>query len=117
PRDKLGKSIVSNVVRWSADRRFRGRVLFLEDYDIDLGAALTSGADVWLNNPRRPEEASGTSGQKVPLNGGINLSVLDGWWPEAHDGTNGWAIGDETSWGDVAAQDEHDANSLYEALE
>ncbi len=82
-----------------------------------IGRAMTSGCDVWLNNPRRPREASGTSGQKVCLNGGLNLSVLDGWWPEGFDGTNGWALGEVRDWDDVAAQDASDALSLYEVLE
>ena len=79
--------------------------------------AMTSGADVWLNNPRRPREASGTSGQKVCYNGGLNLSILDGWWPEGFDGTNGWAIGDTRDWSDVEAQDAFDAEALLALLE
>ena len=75
------------------DPRFAGKVLFIEDYDINVGRHLVQGVDVWLNNPRRPLEACGTSGQKVVLNGGLNLSVLDGWWAEAYDGLNGFAIG------------------------
>ncbi len=117
PKDIPGQAILARVVRFSEDRRFRDRIAFVEDYDMAIGAALTSGADVWVNNPRRPQEASGTSGQKVPLNGGINLSILDGWWPEAFDGTNGFAIGDETEYADQAAQDEADAESLYVQLE
>ncbi len=116
PRDKAGQSVLANVLRLSEDPRFRGRVFFVEDYDMDVGAALTSGVDVWLNNPRRPQEASGTSGQKVTLNLGLNLSVLDGWWIEGFDGTNGWPIGPL----DVAADqqmDSEDATALYEALE
>ena len=75
------------------DPRFAGKVLFIEDYDINVGRHLVQGVDVWLNNPRRPLEACGTSGQKVVLNGGLNLSILDGWWAEAYDGLNGFAIG------------------------
>ena len=75
------------------DPRFAGKMLFIEDYDINVGRHLVQGVDVWLNNPRRPLEACGTSGQKVVLNGGLNLSVLDGWWAEAYDGLNGFAIG------------------------
>ena len=75
------------------DRKFADRFVFVEDYDINVGRHLVQGVDVWLNNPRRPLEASGTSGQKVVLNGGLNLSVLDGWWAEAYDGLNGFAIG------------------------
>jgi starch phosphorylase len=117
PRDLGGQDILSTVLRWSGDRAFRGRIVVLEDYDIALGRLLTSGADVWLNNPRRPHEASGTSGQKVVLNGGLNLSVLDGWWPEGYDGTNGWAIGNGEELPDEAAQDALDARSLYDILE
>ncbi|MFM2163352.1 MAG: hypothetical protein RLZZ383_2864 [Pseudomonadota bacterium] len=116
PRDAAGQAVLANVLRWSEDPRFRGRVFFVEDYDMEVGAALTSGVDVWLNNPRRPQEASGTSGQKVTLNLGLNLSVLDGWWIEGFDGTNGWAIGPD----DVAhdqQMDEDDAEALYAALE
>jgi alpha-glucan phosphorylase-like protein len=108
---------VADVIRRSESRDFRDRVVLLPDYDMSLGRAITSGADVWLNNPRRPQEASGTSGQKVVLNGGLNLSVLDGWWPEGFDGTNGWAIGSGEEWGDEAAQDAFDAEALYRTLE
>lgn len=117
PRDELGQQILGQVVKWSHHRTFRDRVVFLEDYDITLGRLLTAGADVWLNNPRRPKEASGTSGQKVVLNGGLNASVLDGWWPEGYDGTNGFAIGEGREWDNEAEQDRFDAASLYQVLE
>lgn len=117
PRDDAGKHIVSQVVRFSEQAGFRDRVVLLEDYDMHLGRVITAGADVWLNNPRRPKEASGTSGQKVCFNGGLNLSILDGWWPEGFDGTNGWAIGDGTVPTDHEAQDAADALQLYEILE
>ena len=117
PRDAAGQGIVRDVIRWTRDDRFRGRVVFLADYDIKLARRLVQGVDVWLNNPRRPREASGTSGMKVPLNLGINLSVLDGWWPEAFDGTNGWAIGDERDYVTSEEQDAADAESLYTVLE
>ncbi|MCA9489302.1 MAG: alpha-glucan family phosphorylase [Myxococcales bacterium] len=117
PRDEAGKEIVAEVVRVSETFDFRERVVLLTDYDMYVGRVVTSGADVWLNNPRRPHEASGTSGQKVVLNGGLNLSVLDGWWPEGFDGTNGWAIGDGQEWQDEPAQDVFDAESLYTTLE
>jgi len=116
PRDEHGKDIVSQVVRFAEREGFRDRVVLLEDYDMHLGRVLTAGADVWLNNPRRPMEASGTSGQKVCLNGGLNLSVLDGWWPEGFDGTNGWAIGSGQN-ADDAVADLADAESLYGTLE
>jgi glycogen phosphorylase len=117
PRDQAGREILEAIVRWTHHRDFRGRVVFVEDYDIALGRVLTAGADVWLNTPRRPREASGTSGQKVILNGGLNLSILDGWWPEGFDGTHGWAIDDGRAWSDTDAQDAHDAARLYEILE
>lgn len=115
PRDTKGKEIVAKVLDWGA--RFHGQVVLLEDYDIRLGGLLTSGCDVWLNNPRRPREASGTSGQKVIFNGGLNLSVLDGWWPEGFDGSNGFSIGDGEEWEDEAAHDLYDTEALYQALE
>ena len=90
------------------------RAVFLEDYNMGLARELIAGVDVWLNNPRRPLEASGTSGMKCLLNGIPNLSVLDGWWLEGYDGSNGWAIGEHYAGGD---EDEYDANSLYEILE
>jgi len=117
PRDTAGQAIIAEVVRRSEQFDFRDRVVLLQDYDLTLGRLITAGADVWLNNPRRPHEASGTSGQKVLLNGGLNLSVLDGWWPEGFDGTNGWAIGTGEEWTDEAAQDAHDADALYRILE
>ena len=117
PQDLHGQALVADVLRRSAARSFRSAVVFLEDYDIYLGGLMTQGVDVWLNNPRRPREASGTSGQKVPLNGGINLSVLDGWWPEAFDGSNGWSIGEERDYASQEEQDAADAEALYEVLE
>ena len=117
PRDTNGKALVAEVLKWSRSQAFRGKVVFLEDYDIALGRLLTQGADVWLNNPRRPREASGTSGQKVVLNGGLNCSVLDGWWPEAYDGTNGWAIGKPQHYSSLEEQDAADAEDLYRILE
>ena len=91
--------------------------MFIEDYDINVGRHLVQGVDVWLNNPRRPQEASGTSGQKVLLNGGLNFSVLDGWWAEAYDGLNGFAIGDGITHVNVEEQDRRDGSSLYDTLE
>src|SRR5439155_18220012 len=97
-------------------RRYPGSVVFVPDYDMGVARLLTRGADVWLNNPIRPLEACGTSGMKVALNGGLNLSVLDGWWPEAcRHGINGWAIGDGTS--GAPDQDERDRAALYAMLE
>ena len=99
------------------DDRFANRVVFVEDYDINVCRHLIQGVDVWLNNPRRPLEASGTSGQKVVFNGGLNLSVLDGWWAEAYDGSNGFAIGKGTSHVSEEINDQRDGEDLYRVLE
>ena len=96
PADEPGKQLIQRIANLRHDPRFAGRIVFVEDYDINVCRHLIQGVDVWLNNPRRPLEASGTSGQKAVLNGGLNLSVLDGWWAEAYDGTNGFAIGKGT---------------------
>jgi glycogen phosphorylase len=117
PRDNDGKQLIRQIVETSRDPRFRGGVVFVEDYDINVARHLVQGVDVWLNTPLRPLEASGTSGQKVVLNGGLNLSVLDGWWAEAYDGHNGFAIGTGWSHADPAIQCRRDAESLYEVLE
>ncbi|MEY2986527.1 MAG: alpha-glucan family phosphorylase [Pseudomonadota bacterium] len=115
PLDDTGKAIVHNLVQMS--RQYPNSVVFLENYDMDIGRALTRGCDVWLNNPRRPLEACGTSGMKAAMNGVLNVSILDGWWPEAcQHGVNGWAIGDEQVPDNVAAQDERDALALYQTL-
>jgi starch phosphorylase len=113
PRDVPGKTVIQQVVRAARDPRLKGRVLFLEDYDLALGRALTSGVDVWLNTPRRPREASGTSGQKAPFHGGINLSILDGWWAEGYNGQNGYAIGGHDAPRNPDEQDRQDLESLY----
>ena len=99
------------------DPRFANKIAFVEDYDINVCRHLVQGVDVWLNSPRRPLEASGTSGQKAVLNGGLNLSVLDGWWAEAYDGTNGFAIGRGTSHVSDDVDDQRDADDLYRVLE
>jgi starch phosphorylase len=117
PRDEPGKQLLQRIARLAADPRFAGRVVVVEDYDIDVGRHLVQGVDVWLNTPRRPLEASGTSGMKVVLNGGLNLSVLDGWWAEAYDGANGFAIGQGESHVRPEVQDERDAEALYHTLE
>ncbi len=117
PQDIHGQGILAEVVRWTRNPRFRRNVIFLPDYDNNLGRLLTQCCDVWLNTPRRPREASGTSGQKAALNGNPNLSILDGWWPEAWDGKNGWAIGEARALDHVEEQDRLDALSLYETLE
>ncbi|MEO0652131.1 MAG: alpha-glucan family phosphorylase, partial [Planctomycetota bacterium] len=117
PRDKGGQAYAQSIHEFSREARFAGRVALIEEYDMQVGRALTSGADVWLNNPIRPHEASGTSGMKPPLHGGINCSILDGWWPESHDGTNGWAIGDGRERATQDEQDAADAEALYRLLE
>jgi len=116
PADDNGKKIIQHIFKLTQDDRFKGRVVLLEDYDINLGRHLVQGVDVWLNNPRRPLEASGTSGQKVVLNGGLNCSILDGWWAEAYDGANGFAIGDGWTHVDNQVQDARDAQALHEVL-
>jgi starch phosphorylase len=117
PRDDPGKRFIQEVYQLSMQSGLAGRILFLEEYDIAVGRALTRGVDVWLNNPRRPLEASGTSGQKASLNGVPNLSILDGWWPEAYNGKNGWVIGEEREYANYDEQDWLDAQSLYATLE
>ena len=115
PADREGQEVIRRIVSLTQGE-FHGKLVFLEDYDIGVGRALVQGCDVWLNNPRKPQEASGTSGQKVPINGGINVSILDGWWAEGFREDNGWAIGDGTVDSDTAAQDHRDAEALYHVL-
>ena len=117
PKDEGGKSYIQSVANLRKDPRFRHRVAFVEDYDINVCRHLVQGVDVWLNNPRRPLEASGTSGEKVVLNGGLNLSILDGWWAEAYDGGNGFAIGKGASHVSDEVTDERDAEYLYQVIE
>lgn len=117
PRDNIGKELIKRIVQWTREPRFRDRILFVEDYDINVAHYLVQGVDVWINNPRRPLEASGTSGMKVAVNGGINVSVLDGWWDEAYDGRNGWAIGAGEEYDDHEYQDKIEARALYDLLE
>jgi glycogen phosphorylase len=117
PADRPGQAVLRQVHESSIVGDLKHNVLFIEDYDINVGRHLVQGVDVWLNNPRRPQEASGTSGQKVLLNGGLNFSVLDGWWAEAYDGLNGFAIGDGITHVSTEEQDRRDALSIYETLE
>lgn len=119
PADDGGKRFIQQIYNASQHPAFNGKVIFLEGYDMEIGRMLISGCDVWLNNPRRPLEASGTSGQKVAIHGGMNLSILDGWWPEGYNGENGWALGREATGlsEDPKVQDREDALSLYETLE
>lgn len=117
PKDDPGKHFIQHVFQLSLQPGLAGRILFMEEYDIAVGRILTRGCDVWVNTPRRPYEASGTSGQKASLNGLPNLSILDGWWPEAYTGKNGWAIGEEREYQNPDEQDWNDALSLYSLLE
>ncbi|MFM7320450.1 MAG: alpha-glucan family phosphorylase, partial [Armatimonadota bacterium] len=117
PRDDAGKQLIQHIVRFAGEADVRGRIVFLEDYDMTMARYLVQGVDVWLNNPRRPMEASGTSGMKVVPNGGLNFSVLDGWWAEAFTPEVGWAIGDGTEYGDPGYQDHVEAIAVYETLE
>ena len=117
PRDMAGKDIIKKIVHYTKDKRFRRRIVFLEDYDINVARYLVQGVDVWLNNPRRPLEASGTSGMKAAANGALNMSVLDGWWCEAYNGINGWAIGGGEEYEDIEYQDEVEARAILDLLE
>lgn len=117
PRDDDGKRLIQRVIQLSHDPRFLGKVVFVENYDIQVARYLVSGCDVWLNNPRRPLEASGTSGMKVTVHGGLNLSILDGWWREGYDGTNGFAIGEDSHPANQEEQDRQDCENLYRAIE
>jgi starch phosphorylase len=117
PDNEEGKRLIQELFRMMHEPPLSGRVVFLEDHDMNVGRHLVQGADVWLNTPRRPFEACGTSGQKAVLNGGLNLSVLDGWWAQAYDGQNGFAIGHGAECADQAEQDTQDAAALYDALE
>ncbi len=117
PADRPGQELIREIFALSRDGELRGRVVFLENYDMRVARMLVQGADVWLNTPRRPLEACGTSGQKAAINGVLNCSILDGWWPEGYDGSNGWAIDGGNAAGDDEAQDELDAKALFEVLE
>jgi len=117
PADEPGKALIEQIYRASRSNELRGKIIFLENYDIDMARYLVSGTDLWLNNPIRPYEASGTSGQKAALNGQPNCSILDGWWAEGYNGKNGWAIGEEREYHDQNIQAEADSLSLYRLLE
>jgi starch phosphorylase len=117
PADDPGKMLIQEVYRKVKLAESGGRLVFLEDYDMNLGRYLVQGVDVWLNTPRRPNEASGTSGEKAAVNGALNFSILDGWWREGFNGKNGWAIGTDDSHPDHQFQDDMDAESLYDTLE
>lgn len=117
PRDHRGKEIIKKLVHISRSEGFRHNLVFLENYDINIARHLVQGVDVWLNTPRRPKEACGTSGMKAAANGALNLSILDGWWPEAYDGTNGWEIGHGKEYDDPEYQDRVEAAMIYDLLE
>jgi starch phosphorylase len=117
PADDTGKELIRQVSAFASDPDVRHRFVFVDDYDIAVARSLLQGADVWLNNPRRPQEACGTSGMKSALNGGLNLSILDGWWDECFDGDNGWAISSAEHVEDLERRDEVEAGSLFELLE
>jgi starch phosphorylase len=117
PADEPGKQMIQQIYRTVKKAETSGRLVFLEDYDMNVARYLVQGVDVWLNTPRRPMEASGTSGMKAALNGALNFSVLDGWWREAYNGKNGWAIGEDKDPDIPEIQDEADAESLYSTLE
>jgi starch phosphorylase len=117
PHDLAGKEMIREIVHFSRDPRVRSRMIFLEDYDMTIARYLVSGGDVWLNAPRRPLEASGTSGMKAAMNGSLNVSILDGWWDEAYSPEVGWAIGQGEEYADAALQDEIERTALYDLLE
>ena len=117
PADEPGKLLIQQVYRAVKDNRSGGRLVFLEDYDMNIARYMVQGVDIWMNTPRRPNEASGTSGMKAALNGALNFSILDGWWREGYNGKNGWSIGSEKEYTDTDQQDYDDSQSIYESLE
>jgi starch phosphorylase len=117
PADRPGQRVIQHIFELSRSQRLLGRVFIVEDYDMRIARFLVGGVDIWLNNPRRPMEASGTSGMKAAINGIPSVSILDGWWDEGFNGSNGWAIGDRQPDGDESAQDGADASELYRLLE
>jgi starch phosphorylase len=117
PQDDVGKGILRSLDEGMRDPRFAGRIFVLEDYDMNMARHLVQGSDLWLNTPRRPLEACGTSGQKAVFNATLNLSVLDGWWAEAFDGSNGYSFGEGLTHSDTALQDRRDAVDLFDVLE
>jgi starch phosphorylase len=116
PRDDDGKRFIQHIIHLSKYSDLKGHLVFIENYDVHVARTMVAGCDVWLNNPRRPLEASGTSGQKAGCHGCLNLSILDGWWREGYDGTNGFAIGDDTHPANIEEQDRRDSANLYQAL-
>jgi len=117
PADNIGKEVIKHIIHISRDLDLRHRIVFIEDYDMNVAHYLVQGSDVWLNNPRRPAEASGTSGMKAAVNGVLNISVLDGWWCEGYNGENGWKIGSGEEYSDCSYQDEIESKAIYDILE
>lgn len=117
PSDEAGKALLKQLYEYTWDERFVDKVFFIENYNLGTARYLVQGVDLWLNNPLRPREASGTSGMKVVVNGGLNLSILDGWWDEAYSGDNGWSFGGGLEYSNVDTQNTADSDSLYDVLE
>ena len=117
PADVPGQELIQQIIHMAFESDLRGHIFFVEDYEIRIARHLVQGSDVWLNTPRRPREASGTSGMKAAMNGAINFSVCDGWWPEAYNGRNGWMIGDDREFDNYEMQDYEDSSSFYDILE
>ncbi|MEO8169008.1 MAG: alpha-glucan family phosphorylase, partial [bacterium] len=117
PRDDAGKSFIQEIINMTKRLDLFGKVVFIENYDINVARYLVSGADIWLNTPRRPMEACGTSGEKTILHGGLNVSTMDGWWREAYDGKNGWQVGEDANTSSEHEQDDKDAASLRNVIE
>ncbi len=117
PADFEGKELIRQIVQLSLKEEFRHRIVFIEDYDLAVARKMVQGVDVWLNTPRRPLEASGTSGMKAAFSGGLNMSVLDGWWPEGYRGNNGWAVGKGEVYDDIEYQNEVEGRAIYDLLE
>jgi glycogen phosphorylase len=117
PRDDAGKQFIQQIINITKNAQLFGRVIFIQNYDIDIARHLIAGSDVWLNTPRRPMEASGTSGMKIAIHGGLHCSTMDGWWREAYDGENGWKIGEDSTAGSDQLQDDLDAASLRAVME
>jgi len=116
PADKEGQKLVKTIYKYSLKEKYLGKIILLENYDMNIASYLVQGSDVWLNNPRKPYEASGTSGQKAAINGALNFSVLDGWWPEAYNQKNGWAIESDINEKSKEKQDKDDSQNLYQTL-
>lgn len=117
PQDNVGKDLIKHIIHITKDYSLRNKIVFIEDYDMNVAHYLVQGTDIWLNNPRRPSEASGTSGMKAAVNGVLNLSILDGWWCEGYNGLNGWIIGSGEQYDNQDYQDEVESKAIYDILE